>query len=149
MDGTITMGPAGAGVLAQSQQMATSAKQLLASAQSGGFSFQPEAADIMIKALQDSIIELSSLKEQLIIVSLAPKLGRTPAAERVSPLTRQVATDDRGIVRAVSNLRQVLTDMILACQRARQNYEDTDEAAAKLHLIAARVAPGQAGKSVP
>jgi hypothetical protein len=41
------------GMVAQSQQMADSAKQLLASAQSGGFGFHPEAADTMIKALQE------------------------------------------------------------------------------------------------
>lgn len=128
--------PAGAGVLAQSRQLASSAKQLLASAQSGGFGFQPEAADTMIEALRASIIELSSLREQFIVIRLAPKLGRTPAAQRVSPFTQQVAADDRGILQAVSNLRQVLTDMISAYQQAKINYEDTDAAATeKFHRL--------------
>ena len=125
------MDRAGNVLAVQSQQLADSAKQLLASAQSGGFGFQPEAADTMIKALQDSIADLHGLSRHLDIISQAPKLGRTPAGLVVSPFTQQVATDEQGIVRAIGNLRQILTDMISAYQQAKQNYTERDALAAR------------------
>jgi len=124
------LGPVGAGVLAQSQQMASSAKQLLASAQSGGFGFQPEAADTMIKALHESILDLHTLRHHLDAISQKPKLGRTPAAVIVSPFTRRVGTDEQGVVPAIQNLEQILTDMVLALQQAKINYADSDATAA-------------------
>lgn len=135
------LGPAGGAILAmqqaadsmaaQSQQMADSAKQMLTSAQSGGFGFQPEAADTMITALQESIDDLRSIESSLYVISQAPKLGRTPAALVVSPFTQKVATDEQGIVRAVHNLRQLLTDMIAAYQEAKNHYDATDTIAAQ------------------
>jgi hypothetical protein len=140
-EGSTVVGPAGSGIVAmrqavnvlatQSQQMADSAKQLLSSAQSGGFGFQPEAADIMIKALQESLADLTKLNDKLILISQAPKLGRTPAAQWVSPFTQQVATDEQGIVRAIGNLWQILTDMIAAYAAAKQHYDETDTVAAQ------------------
>ena len=116
---------------AQSRQMADSAKQLLASAQSGGFGFQPEAADTMIRALHESRDDLDRLNDKLIVISQAPKLGRTPAAQWVSPLTQNVATDDQGILNAIANLKQILTDMISACQEAKKHYDESDTLAAQ------------------
>lgn len=126
------LGPAGGAILAmQSQQMANSAKQLLASAQSGGFGFQPEAADTIIKALQESLDDLYDLGSSLDVISQAPKLGRTPAAQVVSPFTQRVATDEQGIVRAVQSLKQVLIDMTAAYQEAKKHYDETDTIAAQ------------------
>jgi hypothetical protein len=135
------VGPTGGAILAmqqaadelavQSQQMADSAKQLLASAQSGGFGFQPEAADTMIKALRESIDDLDNLNDKLTLISQAPKLGRTPAALVVSPFTQQVATDGQGIVQAVHDLKQILRDMIAAYQEAKKHYDETDTIAAQ------------------
>lgn len=117
--------------IAQSQQMVDSAKKLLFAAQSGGFGFQPEAADIMLAALHDSIADLNSLNDSLMLISQAPKLGRTPAARVVSPFTQQVATDGQGIVRVIENLRQILQDMISAYQEAAKHYNETDTIAAR------------------
>lgn len=135
------LGPAGGAVLAmeqaadamaaQSQQMADSAQQLLASARSGGFGFQPEAADTMIAAVRDSIADLDRLQSDLHVISQAPKLGRTPAALVVSPFTQRVATDEQGMVRTITNLRQVLTDMGSACEEAKKHYDETDTIAAQ------------------
>jgi hypothetical protein len=140
-EGATVLGPTGGGILAvqqaadamaaQSQQMANSAKQLLASAQSGGFGFQPEAADTLIEALQESIADLDGLQSSLEVISQAPKLGLTPAAQWVSPFTQWVATDGQGIVRAIDSLQQVLTDIIAAYQEAKKHYSETDTIAAQ------------------
>jgi hypothetical protein len=122
---------AGDAVAAQLRQMAGSAKQLRASAQSGGFGFQPQAAETMIKALRDSILDLDGLNYQLIVISQAPKLGHTPAAQKVSPFTQSVATDDQGIVPMIHNLKQILSDMIAAYEAAKQSYEQSDTRAAQ------------------
>jgi hypothetical protein len=124
-------GPIGMTALgAQAQQMADSAKKLLASAQAGGFGFQPEAADTMIKALRDSIDDLDKLDQDLDIVSRAPQLGRTPAAVVVGPFTQLVAIDEQGIVRAVKNFRQMMVDMIAACEEAKNHYTQSDTSTA-------------------
>jgi hypothetical protein len=143
-----TLGPAGGASLAMdSQQMADSAKRLLASAQSGGFGFQPEAADAMIEALLDCIADLDGLNRYLDVISQAPKLGLTPAAQWVSPLTRKVATDEQGVVLAVHNLKQLLTDMIAAYEAAKQHYDENDTIAAQrmcqLHSSVCTMPAGQ------
>jgi hypothetical protein len=131
-DEATMLGPAGSAVLAvQSQQMVDSAKQVLTAAQSGGFGFQPEAADTMIAALLDSIAALERLNDDLIVISQAPKLGRTPGAQKVSPFTQLVATDGQGIVRMIGNFRQILTDLISAYQEAKRHYDETDTIAAQ------------------
>jgi hypothetical protein len=119
------------GMAAQSQQMANSAKQMLVTAQSGGFGFHPEAADTMIAALRQSVDDLDNLNTDVTVVSQAPKLGRTPGALVVSPFIQQVATDAQGVVRAIDTFRQILTDMIAAYQEAKKHYDETDTIAAQ------------------
>jgi len=110
----------------QAQLMADSAKDLLISAQQGGFGFQPEAAEIMIRALRESIDDIDSLFKQLIHISQAPKLGRTPAALVVAPFTLDVATGAQGLVLALQNFRQTMVDMIAAYDEAKKHYHDSD-----------------------
>jgi hypothetical protein len=112
-------------IAAQSAQIQASAQQLASNAGSG-FHIEPEAAATLIKSCMTSLDELNQLEHHVITVGQAPQLGRTPAAEVVSPFTQQVATDPRGIIPAIQNLRQTLTDMMAAYRKASTNYAETE-----------------------
>jgi hypothetical protein len=114
----------------QARQMADGAKNLLTSAQAGGFGFRPEAADAMITALRDSIDELDTLSQHVAIISQAPKLGRTPAAQVVGPFTLHVATDDQGVAQALRDFRQTMVDMATAYEEAKKHYNASEIATA-------------------
>lgn len=118
-------------VIGQSRQLAESARSLVDSARSGGFGFHPEAADLMIAALNQSVLDLEGMRGNLASVSQAPKLGQTPGAVVVAPFTQKVATDERGVRQAVADLRQTLTDMITAYTEAKKNYDASDSISAQ------------------
>jgi hypothetical protein len=102
------------------------AKNLVTGAGSG-FHLEPEAAATLIKACQDSLVQLDGLATHLITLRQAPQLGQTPVAPAVSRLTEQVVTDDQGIVPAIDNLKQTLNDMIAAYRKASTNYAVTED----------------------
>lgn len=112
-------------VAAQSAQIQASAKQLSATAGTG-FHITPEAAATLIKSCMHALDELNSLWRHTYTIKQAPQLGQTPAATVVAPFTQQVASDAQGMVPAIQNLRQTLTDMIAAYHKASTNYAETE-----------------------
>jgi hypothetical protein len=112
-------------ISAESAQIKASAQNLSAAAGTG-FHIEPQAAATLIKSCMTSLDELNTLQSHLTTVSLAPKLGESPGAQVIAPFTQQVATDPQGIVTALTNLRQTLTDMIQAYHKASTNYAETE-----------------------
>lgn len=109
----------------QSAQIQSSAKSFAAAAGSG-FHIEPQAAATLINACRDALNNLNNLLSDLENVRQAPQLGTTPGAKVVAPFTQNAATDPRGIMPAITNLKQTLQDMIHAYQKASTNYAETE-----------------------
>lgn len=109
----------------QAAAMQASAQSLKAAAGSG-FHLEPEAAATLIKACQDSLHELNTLQRQLLAIGQAPKLGQTPGAQVIAPFTRDVATDQQGMIPAIAHLQNTLQAMMEAYQQASTNYQETE-----------------------
>lgn len=114
----------------QAAQMSGAAGQLKAAAAGGGFKLEPEAADTLIKACQDSLHDLIHIDRQLQQLRQAPKLGETPGAKIVAPFTQQVATGGdggTGMEQMIGNLRSTLQQMVAAYQAAKRNYQENEQ----------------------
>lgn len=109
----------------QSAQIQSSAKSFAAAAGSG-FHIEPQAAATLINACRDALDSLNKLGTDLGQVSQTPQLGTTPGAKVIAPFTQNAATDPRGIMPAITNLKQTLHDMIQAYQKASTNYAETE-----------------------
>jgi hypothetical protein len=110
---------------AQATAMKGSAANLVSSAGTG-FTLEPEAAAILIKACRDSIQELDSAATDLTMVSAPPALGNLAGSRQISQFTQQVTVDPQGIVDAVGKLRSTLEQMESAYQKASTNYQETE-----------------------
>lgn len=111
----------------QAVQIQSAAKGLASSAAGGGFQIEPGAAETLIKACQDSLHELERRSNDVMTVSQAPQLGKTPGADVVAPFTQQSGAQPHGIASAIDNLKATLNDMITAYQKAAKTYAANEE----------------------
>lgn len=106
-----------------------SADQLVASAKLNGFKVTPEAADPIIKVLEDFIERIERMRFNMRIFEQAPPLGNHDYGKKVAQHMQKAATDERSARSAVLSLKVVLEKSREALLRASNQYEDQEESA--------------------
>ncbi|WP_245267059.1 hypothetical protein [Saccharomonospora piscinae] len=138
--GAGALGPGGAIVTAASAlnksmgveamaKVTNSANELVASAKSGGFTVTKEAADPIIKTLDEFIDRVGALKSDLSVFDQAPPLGDHAYGKMVSRHMYQAANDDQSARAAVNSLQVVLEKSKEALLRASSQYEEQEQSA--------------------
>jgi hypothetical protein len=120
-----------AGLAAQADQIAGTAKTLVASAGTG-FKLDPEAAAALITGCRKSIDEIARARKYAAALSAPPALGDLKGAKSISKFTQAVATDERGMLHALDGLTRTLEQMMAAYEKASANYQETEELVTKM-----------------
>ena len=92
-----------------------SADQMVASAKSGGFTVTKEAADPIIKVLEDFIERTKTMRHELRAFDQAPPLGDHDYGKKVAEHMWEAANGDRSAHSALISLRVVLEKVEKRC----------------------------------
>jgi hypothetical protein len=109
--------------------MSRSADALVSSAKSGGFRVAKDAANAIIKVLNDYISEIDIMKGGLRVLEQAPQLGDHPYGKKVAQHMWEAANDDRSARAALDRLQTVLTQSRDALLHASNQYQEQEESA--------------------
>ncbi|OQO93077.1 hypothetical protein B1813_07015 [Saccharomonospora piscinae] len=119
-------GSMSAGAMAK---MTNSADALVTSAKAGGFKVTKEAADPIIKTLEEFITQVDELRGELDVFDQAPELGKHYYGELVARRMWEAANDDRSARAALNSLKIVLEQSREALLRASSQYQEQEESA--------------------
>jgi hypothetical protein len=133
---------------AQAQTTQGSAAELINQAGTG-FHLEPWAAAVLIKCMDDCLIEVETSIRQAYALQEAPQLGTLAGAVTISKFTQAVATDEQGILPAVLALRATFVQMRQAYQKASTNYQETDQMLADIMKQQTAGMPGSAPGGTP
>ena len=109
--------------------MGRSADALVSSAKSGGFRVTKEAADPIIKVLNDYIDKVDTMKGDLRVFDQSPPLGNHAYGKAVAQHMWEAANDDRSARAALDRLQDVLIQSRDALLHASNQYQDQEESA--------------------
>ncbi|EHR59547.1 hypothetical protein [Saccharomonospora cyanea] len=110
-------------------EVTRSADQMVASAKSGGFKVTPEAADPIIKVLEDFIDRITTMMIGLDVFDQAPPLGDHAYGKLVAQRMHEAANDERSGRAALNSLQIVLERSREALLRASNQYQEQEESA--------------------
>jgi hypothetical protein len=122
---TPTAPPVGqsAGLAAGAAAMASGSQAMLAQAQNGALSIDPQAGQSLIKSLQTQIDTLQALGGQVDRIGREVKLGMTPGGQVMSKFNQEVAaTGSKAFAPAHKQLVKTLMTTVQAVQVAMDNY---------------------------
>jgi hypothetical protein len=108
-------------------EVTRSADQMVASAKSGGFKVTPEAADPIIKVLEDFIERILAMKDKLGVFDQAPSLGGHEYGVKVAHHMHSSANGEGSARVAVDSLEMVLNKSREALLRASSQYQENEE----------------------
>jgi hypothetical protein len=108
-------------------EVTRSADQMVASAKSGGFKVTPEAADPIIKVLEEYIEEIKTMRHGLRAFDQAPSLGGHDYGKKVAEHIWEAANGDRSARAALNSLQLVLEKSREALLRASNQYQEQEE----------------------
>lgn len=115
---------------AESMAKATrSADRMISSAKSGGFRVTKEAADPIIKVLEEYIDQIDGMKGQLDVFNQEPKLGDHDYGRLVARHMQEAANDEKSGRVALNSLQEVLKKSREALLRASDQYQEQEESA--------------------
>ncbi|TLW91450.1 hypothetical protein FFT09_19010 [Saccharomonospora piscinae] len=109
------------------KNVSRSANELVASAKSGGFRVTKEAADPIIRTLEEFLNDIDGIEQELTAFDQAPPLGDHDYGKRVAQHMWDAANGDRSARSAVQQLREVLEksrDALLFASNQYQAQED-------------------------
>lgn len=110
-------------------EVTRSADQMVASAKSGGFKVTKEAADPIIKVLEDFIDRIPGIKNGLNVFEQAPPLGDHDYGRKVAQHMHEAANGDRSARAAIDSLEITLKKSREALLRASGQYQENEESA--------------------
>ena len=108
-------------------EVTRSADRMISSAKSGGFTVTKEAADPIIKVLEDFITRIQEMKNELNVFNQIPPLGDHDYGKRVAHYMADAANDDRSARAAIDSLEIVLEKSREALLRASNQYQENEE----------------------
>ncbi|OQO91276.1 hypothetical protein B1813_16960 [Saccharomonospora piscinae] len=108
-------------------QMSQAADGLVASAKSGGFTVTKEAADPIIKTLEEFIEKIETLKFDMKVFDQAPQLGEHDYGKKMAQHLHEAANDDKSARFALGSLQDVLRQSREALLRASDQYQEQEE----------------------
>ncbi|WP_231562803.1 hypothetical protein [Saccharomonospora viridis] len=105
-----------------------SADQMVASAKSGGFTVTKEAADPIIKVLEDFITRVSEMENQFVVLfDQPPPLGGHEYGKVVAEHTKEAAIGDGSARSSLYHLRLILERSREALLRASNQYREQED----------------------
>ena len=108
-------------------EVTRSADRMISSAKSGGFTVTKEAADPIIKVLEDFIEQIRGMKDELNVFDQAPPLGGHDYGQLVAQRMHEVANDEHSGRAAIDSLEIVLEKSREALIRASGQYQENEE----------------------
>jgi hypothetical protein len=117
----------GKGTVADQATVMNGSAANLVNAAGTGFTLDPAAATALIASCDESLDILLTISEDLRLVQETPRLGGIKAAQDVATFTQKVASDPKGIAKAVSDLQGTIAQMKQAYQKALGNYQAIDQ----------------------
>lgn len=124
--------PWGASMSSEAMRKATNAaNEMVRSAGSGGFKVTKEAADPIIKVLENFIDEVQAMKGSLRVFDRAPNLGSHDYGRKVAEYMREAANDDRSVRASLESLQVVLERSREALLKASDQYQEQEESTRK------------------
>ncbi|WP_245554559.1 hypothetical protein [Actinosynnema mirum] len=109
--------------------MTANANSLAQLASSGGFAISRTGAEHYIKAIDEALVDLRSLRRALDDVQQETKLGTSPDAIAMSKYNLENATGGSGtigVVPAIQQLTEALTEARTAMEKAVENYKEVE-----------------------
>src|SRR5690606_12382916 len=110
-------------------EVTRSADQLVASAKSGGFKVTKEAADPIIRVLEDFIDRITLFDSELVAFDYAPPLGNHEYGKLVAQHMHKSANGEGSARIALKQLRVTLERSRDALRMASGQYQEQEEAA--------------------
>ncbi len=110
-------------------EVTRSADRMVASAKSGGFQVTKEAADPIIKVLEDFIDQIESMRSDLTVFDQMPSLGGHQYGQLVARHMHEAANDGQSARAAAESLQVVLRKSREALLRASDQYDEREESA--------------------
>jgi hypothetical protein len=110
-------------------EVTRSADRMVASAKSGGFQVTKEAADPIIKVLDNFIERIGGMRFDLRVFDQAPSLGGHDYGKRVALHMQEAASGEGSARSAVLSLLTVLEKSREALLRASNQYDEQEESA--------------------
>ena len=104
-----------------------SADQLVASAKLDGFKVTKEAADPIIKVLEDYIDEIDKVKVRMKVFDQEPSLGSHEYGLRVARYMHEAANDGQSARAALNRLQVILERSRDALRIASNQYQEQEE----------------------
>src|SRR5690606_9674458 len=108
-------------------EVTRSADRMISSAKSGGFTVTKEAADPIIKVLEDFIDRIEAMKSDLSVFDQEPQLGNHDYGRKVALRMHEAANDDQSARAAINSLQVVLEKSVEALYRASNQYGEQEE----------------------
>ncbi|MBM7773387.1 ribosomal 50S subunit-associated protein YjgA (DUF615 family) [Actinokineospora baliensis] len=97
----------------------------------GGFAVNEHGGTALLKAIANLIEWIDEQQVELRLLTRVAQLGSSNNAEIMKPYLQQVATDDRGFITQLLQLRASLTQGEEAIRQAMANYQQVDQQAAR------------------
>lgn len=144
-DNTATDGGGGGGVFdpmsifgssGDNTKLVAGGQAMLDSAKGGGFRISEEGADQILRGIRQAYDKVEGLMRKSRVLSQDPQLGGHEYGKTLAAHDRQSADGERGVVPMLEALRDTLTMVEEAVQRAAGQYreaEDNAQAAWKNH----------------
>ncbi|CAM2856667.1 hypothetical protein SAXI111661_04905 [Saccharomonospora xinjiangensis] len=110
-------------------EVARSADRLVASAKSGGFTVTKEAADRIIKVIEEHIDEIDQFENKLEVFDQEPELGDHDYGKLVARHMWEAANDGQSARVALGSLKIILEKSREALLRASKQYQEQEEVA--------------------
>lgn len=110
-------------------EVTRSADRMVASAKSGGFQVTKEAADPIIKVLEDFIDRIETLRSELAVFDQLPTLGSHQYGQLVAQHMHEAANDNQSARASTESLQVVLKKSLEALLRASGQYDEQEESA--------------------